>query len=47
MTLVYQVSALSLVLLAIVLFLNRIFAPLRKTVAEARVPSAGACAIRC
>ena len=36
MTLVYQVSALSLVLLAIVLFLNSMFAPHRRLVAEAR-----------
>ena len=35
MTLVYQVSALSLVLLAIVLFLNSMFAPHRRLVAEA------------
>lgn len=36
MTLVYQVSALSLVLLAIVLFLNSMFAPHRRLVAAAR-----------
>jgi PAS domain S-box-containing protein len=36
MTLVYQVSALSLVLLAIVLFLNSMFVPHRRLVAEAR-----------
>ena len=36
MTLVYQVSALSLVLLAIVLFLNSMLAPHRRLVAEAR-----------
>lgn len=35
-TLVYQVSALSLVLLAIVLFLNSMLAPHRRLVAEAR-----------
>ncbi len=36
MTLVYQISALSLVLLAIVLFLNSMLAPHRRLVAEAR-----------
>ena len=36
MTLVYQVSALSLVLLALVLFLNSMLAPHRRLVAEAR-----------
>jgi len=35
-TLVYQISALSLVLLAIVLFLNSVLAPQRRLVAEAR-----------
>ena len=35
-TLIYQVSALSLVLLAIVLFLNSVLAPQRRLVAEAR-----------
>ena len=35
-TLIYQVSALSLVLLAIVLFLNSLLAPQRRLVAEAR-----------
>ena len=45
-TLVYQVSALSLVLLSIVLFLNSLLAPQRRLVAEARsvareLPEAG------
>ena len=35
-TIVYQVSALSLVLLAVILFLNSLLAPQRKLVAEAR-----------